>query len=102
MRVRVQYLPAAVHLLDESELKACNVHWQVIDVGGQRNERRKWLPVLDDARCLVWMCGLTEYLQVMYEESSKVRVLESLDLFAKWANQKQFHEASHQHTLSLL
>ena len=62
----------------------------MIDVGGQRNERRKWLHALSDAKALVWTAGLSEYQQVLYEDPSKIRMLESLELFEKWASNAQF------------
>ena len=42
-------------MMDDDEIPHdLELKWQVIDVGGQRNERRKWLHVLDDVMCLVW------------------------------------------------
>lgn len=62
----------------------------MIDVGGQRGERRKWLNALDDVLCLVWTVGLIEYQQVMYEDNKEIRIKESLNLFQQWANNKNF------------
>ena len=47
----VQYLPAATQLISPDEIATqglCSLPWEIIDVGGQRNERRKWFHVLDD------------------------------------------------------
>jgi len=89
-----EYLPIAANLISGAEVTPggcfCDLPWQLVDVGGQRNERRKWLHVLDDVVCLVWTVGLTEYSQVMREDASQKRILESLELFDKWANNKVF------------
>ena len=87
----MQHLPIAAQVIEGSDIPSlCQLDWQMIDVGGQRNERRKWLHALSDAKALVWTAGLSEYQQVLYEDPSKIRMLESLELFEKWANNAQF------------
>jgi len=89
----MSYMPLeqATSLITQQEDRVfAELKWMLIDVGGQRNERRKWLHCLDDVLCLMWTVGLVEYQQVLYEEPDRVRILESLDLFSKWANNKQF------------
>lgn len=34
------------------------VHYQLIDVGGQRNERRKWIHCFDDVTAIIYLVNL--------------------------------------------
>ena len=34
---------------------------QVIDVGGQRNERRKWLQCFDNVTSIIFLASLSDY-----------------------------------------
>ncbi|CAM9383665.1 unnamed protein product [Ascophyllum nodosum] len=55
--------------------------YTVVDVGGQRNERKKWLHCFDDVKAIVFLVSLAGYNQVMFEDASQNRLLESLSLY---------------------
>ncbi|CAM9354697.1 unnamed protein product [Ectocarpus sp. 12 AP-2014] len=55
--------------------------YSVVDVGGQRNERRKWIHCFDNVRCVVFLAGLNGYNQRLFEDSSINKMRESLNLF---------------------
>jgi G-protein alpha subunit len=40
----------------------CTVY-SVVDVGGQRSERRKWIHCFDDVRAIIFLEGLAGYNQ---------------------------------------
>lgn len=63
------------------------------DVGGQRSERRKWLPLFDHSTAIVFVAAISEYDQVVAEDRSKNRLQESLDLFKQIVNSKHFVDA---------
>ena len=65
----------------------------VYDVGGQRSERRKWLPLFDHVTAIVFVAALNDYDQVVPEDRSKNRMQESLDLFQQIVNSKHFVNA---------
>lgn len=61
----------------------------IVDVGGQRAERRKWLNNTANVRSVdlvVFVASLSEYDQRLFEERSKNRLEESLDLFSECIN----------------
>jgi GTPase SAR1 family protein len=64
--------------------------FQVVDVGGQRNERKKWIHCFDDVRCVLFIDNLAGYNQVLFEDSTKNRMHESLELFNKVTYNKIF------------
>lgn len=55
--------------------------YQLVDVGGQRSERRKWMHCFDDVKAIIFLEGLSSYHQVLFEDSSVNRMHESLQLF---------------------
>lgn len=65
----------------------------IYDVGGQRSERRKWLPLFDHVTAIVFVAALNDYDQVVPEDRSKNRMQESLDLFQQIVNSKHFVNA---------
>ena len=56
--------------------------YHVVDVGGQRSERRKWIHCFDDVRAIIFLEGLSGYNQVLFEDVTMNRMQESLNLFA--------------------
>ncbi|CAM9176654.1 unnamed protein product [Phaeothamnion confervicola] len=63
------------------EILAPPMKFSVVDVGGQRNERRKWIHQFDDVKAIVFLASLAGYNQTMYEDEGKIRLQESLELF---------------------
>ena len=62
----------------------------MIDVGGQRTERRKWIHCFDDVTAVIYVVSLSGYDQVCFEDATQNRLVESLDLFADTRNNKWF------------
>jgi GTPase SAR1 family protein len=58
-----------------------HVHFSVVDVGGQRSERRKWMSCFDDVKAIIFVANLAGYGKVLFEDSKVNRMAESLDLF---------------------
>jgi G-protein alpha subunit len=46
-----------------TEVKEAPFTYQVVDVGGQRSERRKWIHCFDDVRAIIFLEGLAGYNQ---------------------------------------
>jgi len=53
----------------------------LVDVGGQRSERRKWLHCLDDVVAIIYMCAMDDYDAMLEEDGATNRLQESLELF---------------------
>eukprot|EP00004_Rigifila_ramosa_P013184 TRINITY_DN2906_c0_g1_i1.p2 TRINITY_DN2906_c0_g1~~TRINITY_DN2906_c0_g1_i1.p2 ORF type:complete len:158 (-),score=39.77 TRINITY_DN2906_c0_g1_i1:37-510(-) len=60
------------------------------DVGGQRSERKKWIHYFDNVTAVLFVTSLSEYDQMLYEDETQNRMLESLKLFAEICNSKHF------------
>jgi len=46
----------------------------MLDVGGQRSERKKWLHCFDNVTSIIFCVALSEYDLVLIEDKQKVRV----------------------------
>lgn len=50
------------------------IHSRVVDVGGTRSERRKWIHCFDNVRCVLFVCALSGYNMTLYEDERTVGV----------------------------
>ncbi|KAJ5071897.1 guanine nucleotide-binding protein g(o) subunit alpha [Anaeramoeba ignava] len=55
--------------------------WTVIDVGGQRSERRKWMNHFDNATLIIYVLAVSEFDQQLFEDIQTNRLQESISLF---------------------
>jgi len=63
-----------------------NIPFTCVDVGGQRSERRKWLPFFDNVAAVLFCVALDEYDMKLLEDSAVWRMRESLKLFGEIVN----------------
>lgn len=66
------------------------IHYQVIDVGGQRAERKKWMHCFDDVKAVLFVVNMAGYNMVLFEDPTKNRMQEALELFADTVNKEIF------------
>lgn len=90
-------------------MRSCSM----FDVGGQRSERKKWIHCFENVTSIIFCVALSEYDQVLLEESSQVgppfprwqpcplltttnqnRMMESLVLFDSVVNSRWFMRTS--------
>jgi len=68
--------------------------FKVVDVGGQRSERRKWIHCFDCVTSVLFCASLSGYDQTLREESSVNRMEEALNLFDDVANSTCFAKSN--------
>lgn len=66
---------------------------RVVDVGGQRSERRKWASCFSGVSAIIFFASLIEYDQACIEDNRRNRMIESLDVFASTVNVKDLRES---------
>ena len=49
----------------------------MFDVGGQRNERKKWIHCFENVTAVIFVAAINEYNQVLYEDNTTSRMDES-------------------------
>ncbi len=47
----------------------------MLDVGGQRSERRKWIHCFDDVKAIIFLTAINEYDQVGGSEGVDYKIL---------------------------
>uniref|UniRef100_H3DEE8 Guanine nucleotide-binding protein subunit alpha n=1 Tax=Tetraodon nigroviridis TaxID=99883 RepID=H3DEE8_TETNG len=58
-----------------------SVVFRMVDVGGQRSERRKWIHCFENVTSIMFLVALSEYDQVLVESDNENRMEESKALF---------------------
>lgn len=46
---------------------------RMVDVGGQRSERRKWIHCFENVTSIIFLVALSEYDQILFESENEVR-----------------------------
>jgi G-protein alpha subunit len=78
----------------ETSFKLENITFRMIDVGGQRSERKKWLHCFQDITSAIFCVATPEYDLKLYEDDETNRMHESIRLFREICNNKWFVETS--------
>ncbi|KAJ3424763.1 guanine nucleotide-binding protein g(o) subunit alpha [Anaeramoeba flamelloides] len=80
--------------LQEARFKIGKFEFLLCDVGGQRNERRKWIHVFDNITSVLFCTSLTGYSEVLREDFNTIRMVESINLFSEVCRSPHFKKAS--------
>ena len=51
------------------------IHNRLVDVGGQRSERKKWIQCFDDVKAVLFVAALSGYDMIIREDDSTVSIL---------------------------
>lgn len=87
VRVRTSGIVEETFIID-------GVEFRMVDVGGQRNERAKWIHCFENVTAVIFVAAMSEYNQVLFENESVNRMVESVNLFGKTATEKWLAKVS--------
>lgn len=87
LRVRTTGITENVFHVDGNEFR-------MVDVGGQRNERRKWIHCFENITAIIFVAALSEYDQMLFEDEDKNRIEEAIELFEEICNSEWFVDTS--------
>jgi len=76
----------------ETDFTAQEERFRMFDVGGQKNERRKWIHSFEHVNLLIFVVAIDQYNQKMFEDKTKNRITDSLELFENIASNKWFKD----------
>jgi len=71
----------------ETRFNVERVNFHMFDVGGQRDERRKWIQCFNDVTAIIFVVATSSYNMTLREDNSQNRLREALKLFKTiWDN----------------
>ncbi|XP_066558234.1 GNAS complex locus isoform X2 [Amia ocellicauda] len=71
----------------ETRFQVDKVNFHMFDVGGQRDERRKWIQCFNDVTAIIFVVASSSYNMVIREDNHTNRLQEALNLFKNiWNN----------------
>ncbi|XP_043352056.1 guanine nucleotide-binding protein G(s) subunit alpha isoform X7 [Dermochelys coriacea] len=71
----------------ETKFQVDKVNFHMFDVGGQRDERRKWIQCFNDVTAIIFVVASSSYNMVIREDNQTNRLQEALNLFKSiWNN----------------
>ncbi|XP_034035659.1 guanine nucleotide-binding protein subunit alpha-11-like [Thalassophryne amazonica] len=89
--LRVRFPTTGIH---DYSFNIETVTLRIVDVGGQKSERRKWIHCFENVTSLIFLASLSEYDQVLEERETINRMHESLALFYTTIHSPWFHSTS--------
>jgi GTPase SAR1 family protein len=98
-----EYLPSEADLMHtrkptvglvETSFTLDGVKFVLIDVGGQRNERKKWMGAFSSVTLILFVAAISEYDEVLEEDEKTNRMIETLNLFGQVCNSGWFGETN--------
>ncbi|XP_051930812.1 guanine nucleotide-binding protein subunit alpha-11-like [Hippocampus zosterae] len=89
--LRVRFPTTGIH---DYSFTINKITLRIVDVGGQKSERRKWIHCFENVTSLIFLASLSEYDQVLEERNTINRMEESLALFYTTIHSPWFHNTS--------
>jgi len=71
-----------------------SIIFRMVDVGGQRSERRKWIHCFENVTSIIFLVALSEYDQILFESDNENRMEESKALFKTIITYPWFQQSS--------
>lgn len=78
--------------ITETQFNIESTKFKVYDAGGQRSERKKWIHCFEGITAVLFVLALSEYDQMLFEDSTVNRMHESIMLFEKLINSRWFKD----------
>ncbi|RXM33820.1 Guanine nucleotide-binding protein subunit alpha-13 [Acipenser ruthenus] len=80
--------------IHEYDFEIKNVPFIMVDVGGQRSERKRWFECFDSVTSILFLVSSSEFDQVLMEDRQTNRLTESLNIFETIVNNRVFSNVS--------
>jgi len=62
--------------IKQNIFQANGLIYRVVDVGGQRTERKKWIHCFDDVNSIIFLVALSDYDQTLWEDNKTVNIID--------------------------
>jgi len=81
-------------MIEKTFMMGDNFQMKLVDVGGQRSERKKWMKWFDGVTAVMFVTAISEYNQVCFEDEITNRMDESFSVFKEMVNSVWFGNTS--------
>merc|ERR1712129_253767 len=71
-----------------------NTKFHIFDVGGQRNERKKWIHCFEGVTAVIFVASLSSYNEVLLEDENVIVMSEEINLFDQICNSRWFQDTA--------
>lgn len=78
--------------ITESDFTIGSSKFKVLDAGGQRSERKKWIHCFEGITAVLFVLAMSEYDQMLFEDERVNRMHESIMLFDTLVNSRWFRD----------
>lgn len=78
----------------EKEFVISGLNFKLLDVGGQRCERRKWVHCFEHVTAVLFVGVLSEYYVTLFEDDKVNRMEDTLNLFEEVVNSRWFGDVN--------
>ncbi|GBL88087.1 Guanine nucleotide-binding protein subunit alpha-13 [Araneus ventricosus] len=85
---------AATKTVSEYLVMINNIPFRFVDVGGQRSQRQKWVQCFEDVTSIIFLVSSSEFDQVLLEDRTTNRIVESRNIFDTIINNRYFSDVS--------
>ncbi|EDN08496.1 guanine nucleotide-binding protein alpha-2 subunit [Histoplasma mississippiense (nom. inval.)] len=76
--------------ITETLFELGQINFRMMDVGGQRSERKKWIHCFEGVQCLLFMVAMSGYDQCLVEDQNANQMHEAMMLFESLVNGEWF------------
>lgn len=76
--------------ITETDFNINSFKFKVLDAGGQRSERNKWIHCFDNITAILFVVAISEYDQTLFEDERVNRMYETIILFDSLCNSRWF------------
>ncbi|KAI8928370.1 guanine nucleotide binding protein, alpha subunit [Entophlyctis helioformis] len=80
--------------ITETTFQVGRLTYRMVDVGGQRSERKKWIHCFENVTALIFLVAISEYDQTLIEDENVNRIHEAVILFESICNSRWFVNTS--------
>eukprot|EP01084_Bolivina_argentea_P299573 516398_1 len=87
----VRYRTTGATLEEYEMLDGKGLFW-IIEVGGEKSERKKWIKCFDSVTAVIFVASLSCYDEVLYEDYSTNSMTDQLELFDDVCNNEALKE----------
>jgi len=100
---KLEYLPSFQDILQcrirttgivELEFQVEKHIFKLFDMGGQRNERKKWIHCFENVTAVIFVAAISSYDQMLIEDDKVNRMTEAVNLFDDICNGRWFKKTA--------